>query len=112
MIYGYCFNVLCKLEYVSSSSNINPNPGGIANMTSKYQNGCVKFIIHAKNVKKLSSSIRAFCFILKKQVFYQNDVLIDYFIKMWKVLHILGLCVDGSRVACSFYSLPTLGSKK
>ncbi len=69
IIYGYCFNVLCKLEYVSSSSNINPNPGGIANMTSKYQNGCVKFIIHAKNVKKIVILHKSLLFYFEKASF-------------------------------------------
>ncbi len=42
---------LPSFEY--SQSYINPNPGGlVANMTSKTQNYCAKYIIHTKKIDK------------------------------------------------------------
>jgi hypothetical protein len=86
----------------SSFSQVNPNPGGmVANMTSKTQNCCDKFIIHKKLKKVVIFSIRVLCLIFYKQVFYQNNVLFDYSTKMSRFMPILGFCADAFRAACS-----------
>ncbi len=41
----------------------------------------------------------------KESFFYQNDVLLIYFIKMLKIMHILGLCEDVSRASCTVVNI-------
>ncbi len=49
---------------------LNPNPGGlVANMTSKTQNCCDKFIIHQKSFEKFIILHKVLCLILYEQVF-------------------------------------------
>ncbi len=69
-------------------------------MTSKHQNGSVKFIIHAKKCKQIVNLHKSLMFNFEKASFFQKLFLIDYFIKMLKIMHILGLCVDVSGAAC------------
>jgi hypothetical protein len=67
-------------------------------MTSNAQNCCIKFIIHKKKIVILHKRL-VFNFV--KASFYQNDVLVDYSMKMTGFMPILGLCVDVFRAAWS-----------
>ncbi len=79
---------LCKPPSAAQRrGSFNPNPDdSVANMTSKTQNCCEKFIIHEKIVKKILHKGLVFNFV--KASFYQND---DF---------VLGFCANAFRAAC------------
>jgi len=50
---SFCVALSVKIFQAENEQCFNPNPGGlVANMTSKAQNCCDKFIIHKKNCTK------------------------------------------------------------
>ncbi len=53
---GVSTKILIAIDFLAwlEVGDLNPNPGGlVANMTSKTQNCCDKFIIYKKKLKKI-----------------------------------------------------------